>query len=92
MTKWQQMEAAVLGWLAGTATGSIVKVSLGGGLAWLLVNLPNFDIPAWLAASMIPAVPVIINALNPADGRYGKGKTVLDDDPDLDDEVALDTP
>ena len=80
MTKWQQFEATVLGWLAGTATGSIVKVALGAGLAYAVDHVGDWSAPGWMQAIIVVAVPVIINTINPADGRYGVGKMEFDPD------------
>lgn len=78
MSKWQDMEQAVLNWLACTMTGSIVKVVLGALLAWTAQNVTSWDIPAWGMIAITAAVPTLINVLNPADGRYGIGKTEID--------------
>lgn len=72
------MENTVLGWLAGTATGSIVKVGLGALLAWLVASVDQFDLPAWVLVVIVAVVPVVINLLNPADGRYGVNKTEVE--------------
>lgn len=72
------MENTVLGWLAGTATGSIVKVGLGALLAWLVASVDQFNLPAWVLVMIVAVVPVVINLLNPADGRYGVNKTEVE--------------
>lgn len=80
MTQWQKIEQAFLGWLAGTATGSIVKIALGALLAYAADHVGDFNAPAWVQMLILVLVPVLINILNPADGRYGIGKTVFDPD------------
>ncbi len=65
-----------------TPFGSYIKVFLTGALMLLSINLvQGYDIfSADLkflkelgAAGLISVVPVLINALNPNDPRYGKG-------------------
>ena len=86
MTQWQKFEQAVLGWLAGTMTGSIVKIALGALLAYAADHVGDLNAPGWAQMLIIVLVPVLINILNPADGRYGLGRTEIGDDPDDDDE------
>ena len=78
MDSWRDVENTVLGWLAGTATGGVVKVALGALLAWVVASADQFDLPAWLLVVITAAVPVLINTLNPADGRYGVNKTEIE--------------
>ena len=78
MSKWQDIEQTFLGWLAGTATGSLVKVVLGATLAWVADNAANYDIPPVVLIAITAVVPIMINLINPADGRYGVGKTEYD--------------
>mgnify|MGYP000846137572 CR=1 len=70
---WKNGESSLGRWLAETATGSIVKVSAGAGLAYGVDHIGN-GVPGWLAAMIVVAVPVAINWLNPADNRYGEVK------------------
>lgn len=76
VSRWRAVEYAVRLWLATTVTGSIVKVSLGAALGWVVLNTAGWH--PLLATVVTVAVPVAINAMNPADGRYGVGKDVLD--------------
>lgn len=78
MSKWNDAEQAVLGWLAGTMTGSIVKVALGALLAYVAQSASSWHIPAWGLIVITAVVPTLINIVNPADGRYGVGKTEID--------------
>lgn len=81
VSRWRRWEYAVRLWLATTVTGSVVKVGLGAGLGWVALNTAGWH--PLLAVVVTVSVPVLINALNPADGRYGMGKDVLDPaDPD----------
>ena len=63
----------------GAAVFSWVKVFVATVLALFLAdgadvfNITVNDAKAWVAAGVAAVVPIIINALNPADGRYGRG-------------------
>ena len=61
-------------WLATSPVGGAVKAALGAVLVWLLDNIASLNIPAVGQVAIIAAVPVIINALNPRDPRYGTEK------------------
>jgi hypothetical protein len=55
---------------------SWLRVYLAAALTYLLAALVNGDPVAWNAIAIAGAVavlPVVINWLNPADPRYGKG-------------------
>jgi hypothetical protein len=69
-------EYAVRLWLATTFTGSLVKVSLGAALGYVMLTFTDW--PPLAAAVGVVAVPLVINALNSADGRYGIGKDEFD--------------
>jgi hypothetical protein len=66
-------------WLATTPLGSALKVFLGvllgaALLTWTSEGVISFDEwQTWVIGALAIAVPIIINALNPADPRYGKG-------------------
>lgn len=70
--RYRAGEQKVFKWLAGTVTGSIVKVSAGASLAWLAEHITDYSLPAIVAVAITAAVPVTINAINPVDTRYGK--------------------
>lgn len=78
--RWRKAEQQFLGWLAGTATGSMVKVAIGALLAYAVDHVGDLNAPTWLQAVILVVVPVGINVLNPADGRYGVGKFEFDPD------------
>lgn len=67
-------------WLATTPLGSAAKVFLGVLLAavlltWTSEGQISFDHwQTWIIGAIAIAVPPLINWLNPADVRYGKGK------------------
>ena len=68
----------MLNWLATTPLGSAFKVFLAVLLGAVLVTWTqegqiSFNHwQTWLIGASAGAVPVVINWLNPADGRYGK--------------------
>jgi len=68
----------MLDWLATTPLGSALKVFLGVLLAavlltWTQEGQISFDHwQTWVIGALAVAVPIVINWLNPADGRYGR--------------------
>jgi len=71
-------------WLASTPLGSALKVLLAGlfaaaMLTWTNEGAISFDHwQTWLIGALAIAVPPVINWLNPADTRYGRGKAAAD--------------
>jgi hypothetical protein len=65
-------------WLANTWEGSIVKITAGAALGALASWLMTSDVHPLIVAIGAAVIPVIINALNGADPRYGvtSGKTL----------------
>jgi hypothetical protein len=65
-------------WLAQTWEGSIVKIALGAALGAVASWLMTADIHPLIVGIGAAVIPVIINALNSADTRYGvdSGKTL----------------
>ena len=65
-------------WLAGTPSGSIVKVLAGTVLAFVAASLPEWQrgstAPAVVFVVVQALVPVLINYVNAGDPRYGRGK------------------
>lgn len=59
-------------WLATTWEGSITKIALGAALGALLSWLTTADIHPLIVGIGAAVIPVIINALNGADPRYGR--------------------
>ncbi len=58
-------------WLAQTWEGSIVKIALGAALGAVASWLTTADVHPLIVGVGAAVIPVIINALNPADKRYG---------------------
>lgn len=59
-------------WLANTWEGSLVKITLGAALGALGSWLATSDVHPLIVAIGAAVIPVIINALNGADLRYGR--------------------
>ena len=59
-------------WLASTWEGSIVKIAAGAGLGAVLSWLATADVHPLIVAISAAVIPVIINALNGDDSRYGR--------------------
>jgi hypothetical protein len=68
--------------LATTVVGSWVKVALAAVFGSLLVFLTEgnqltdvdfTDVNVWVSAAIAAALPAVINYVNPADTRYGRG-------------------
>jgi hypothetical protein len=64
---------AIREWLANTWEGSIIKIALGAALGALGSWLATADVHPLIVALGAAVIPVIINALNTADPRYGRG-------------------
>jgi len=58
-------------WLANTWEGSVFKIAAGAGLGALASWLMTADIHPLIVAISAAVIPVLINALNSADSRYG---------------------
>ena len=65
-------------WLANTWEGSVFKIAAGAGLGALASYLMTSDVHPLIVAISAAVIPVLINALNSADSRYGvdSGKTL----------------
>ena len=63
-----------LKWLALSPTASLLKIALASTLALGLDAIDSFHLPAALMLVITIVVPVVIDALNPQDPRFGKGK------------------
>jgi hypothetical protein len=64
-----------LKWLASSPTASALKIVLGGSLAIAVDYIDSFNLPPTVALLITALVPLAIDALNPHDPRFGKGKT-----------------
>jgi len=58
-------------WLANTWEGSIVKITAGAALGAIASWLMTADVHPLIVAIGAAVIPVLINALNSADSRYG---------------------
>ena len=61
-------------WLASTWEGSIVKVAGGAALGALLSYLLTSDVHPLIVALSAAVIPVLVNALNIDDTRYGRNR------------------
>lgn len=59
-------------WLAATWSGGIVKVSVGAALGAVLSWLMTADVHPLIVAIGAAVIPIVMNALNPEDPRYGR--------------------
>jgi len=59
-------------WLAETWEGSLVKIASGAALGAVLSWLMTADVHPLIVALGAAVIPVIINALNGDDPRYGR--------------------
>jgi hypothetical protein len=59
-------------WLADTWEGSVVKIALGAALGALGSWLATSDVHPLIVAVGAAVVPVLVNALNGQDPRYGR--------------------
>ena len=59
-------------WLANTWEGSLVKIAGGAALGAVLSWLTTADIHPLIVAIGAAVIPVVINALNTTDQRYGR--------------------
>lgn len=74
-------------WLADSPFGGAFKAASGAVLVWVLDNVQSFNLPPIAQVAIVAGLPVLINALNPMDPRYGAGKDssdVSDTDPSQD--------
>lgn len=67
-------------WFAGTWEGTVAKSLLGALLGALASWLATSQMHPLVIALGMAAVPVLINALNSKDPRYGKGAQPHPDD------------
>lgn len=59
--------------LATNPVGTALKVGAGAALVWLIDNAGSLNLPPVVQVAIVAAAPVLINYINPADGRYGNG-------------------
>jgi hypothetical protein len=71
--KWKAGETGVGRWLAETATGNVAKAAAAPVVLWVGETAGTWDLPAWALVAIVGGVPTLVNALNPADTRFGIG-------------------
>jgi hypothetical protein len=67
-------------WLADTWEGSVVKIALGAALGALGSYLATSDVHPLIVAVGAAVIPVLINALNGHDPRYGRQSVLMPED------------
>lgn len=70
---FKQAEEKFFEWMATTRTGSIFKIAVGAVLVWAMDAVADWNLPPVLMVAIVAIIPVVINELNPRDGRYGVG-------------------
>lgn len=63
-----------LKWLSNSPTAAVLKVALGGLLVIVFDSINSYNLPPIAALAITALIPVIVDALNPNDPRFGKGK------------------
>jgi len=63
-----------LKWLATSPTASAFKIVLGGLLAVGIDCVDSFHLSPAISLLVVAVIPVVVDALNPHDPRFGKGK------------------
>jgi hypothetical protein len=75
-----------LNWLATSPLASALKVGLGflltaAVMAWTTTGTIDFAAwQTWVIGALGVSVPIVVNALNPDDSRYGRAKDPGPDD------------
>ena len=59
-------------WLARSPIASAAKVAAGAVLVWVLDNVTDLGLHPIAQVAIVAAIPVLINAINPQDDRYGR--------------------
>jgi len=67
-------------WLADTWEGTVVKVALGAALGALGSWLMTADVHSLIVAIGAAVIPVLVNALNGQDPRYGRHAAIEPED------------
>lgn len=74
-------------WLARSPIASAAKVAAGAMLVWVLDNVTDLGLHPVVQVAIVAAVPVLVNAVNPLDDRYGKHAAVVAE-PDMPQDVS----
>lgn len=62
-------------WLANSPLATAAKIASGALMVWVIDNVTTLGLPAWAQVAIIAGFPVLVNAVNPADPRYGRSTT-----------------
>lgn len=73
-------------WLARSPIASAAKVAAGAVLVWTLDNVTDLGLHPIAQVAIVAAIPVLINAINPQDDRYGR-HAYTTPEPDLPEEI-----
>jgi hypothetical protein len=76
-------------WLADTWEGSLVKIALGAALGALGSWLMTADVHPLIVALGAAVIPVVVNALNRDDPRYGVHRALMPEDVTRHDELEI---
>lgn len=70
-------------WLATSPLASSARTAFALGavaaLDWTLQNIASFQLPVVAQVAIAAAIPPIIRALNSADGVFGRGSVLIDE-------------
>lgn len=66
-------------WLATSPTASFLKIAVAAALGALGSYVASAEVHPLVVAICAAVIPVVINYLNPADGRYGVNSAWRDD-------------
>lgn len=61
-------------WLADSPLALALKVGLAAAGGWLIANVDSIGLPPIVAVGLVPALVILVNALNPHDPTVGIGK------------------
>lgn len=67
-------------WLAVSPVASAAKIGIAAALTYLIDNIANLGLDPIAQATLIAALTVAINAVNPEDVRYGRKDLELFED------------
>ena len=78
-TTKENIVASFGSWLASSPLGTALKSAVAVVLSLMLTEISTGAIDfanwqTWIYAALGAALPILINALNPRDVRYGRGK------------------
>lgn len=67
----KSMEDKFFDWMAKTRTGTMFKVGISAALIWAIDDISNWGIPPVAMVVGTAVMTMLINQVNPRDGRYG---------------------